>query len=103
MNERLRNLVLVFCVFALSNIAFADVQFDDELIGRIDALVSEEMSWNGDTPAYSILIDHGISAKPITTLFTSRIEATPVNSRYLLSCFLVAYNQNPRRPMRRSI
>jgi len=45
---------VVFCVPALAN-----VEFDQETIDKLDALVDSKVSWAGNTPAYSILIDQG--------------------------------------------
>jgi len=58
----LRAAILFVVLFA--NVVFcypaqAKVEFDQETIGKIDALVSSKVNWTGDTPAYSILIDQG--------------------------------------------
>ncbi len=49
--------LLVNIVFSGS--AQSKVEFNQEIIENIDALVSSRLSWSGDTPAYSILIDQG--------------------------------------------
>lgn len=37
----------------------AAVEFNAETTQKLDALIGEKISWTGDTPAYSILIDQG--------------------------------------------
>jgi len=41
------------------NLAQAAVQINEETIEKLNALVTSKIPWNGNTPAYSILIDQG--------------------------------------------
>lgn len=45
--------------FGFCCVVQADSRFDAKTLARIDALVSSKVTWTGETPAYSILIDQG--------------------------------------------
>jgi D-alanyl-D-alanine carboxypeptidase len=49
----------LFISLSVCQLSQADIKFNDETIGRIDALISSRVTWRGDTPSYSILIDQG--------------------------------------------
>jgi len=54
----------ILCAVFFANVVFcypvqAKVEFNQETINRLDVLVSSKISWSGDSPAYSILIDQG--------------------------------------------
>jgi len=68
--------LLLLSLASAASLAKAQLTLPDNLASQLDTLLRQEISWQGETPAYTVLVDHGG-----TTIYTQSLGLANIEHR----------------------